>query len=153
MDLRELDRGEVVAAIGGLLLAVSLFLTWYSLGNRYAYLGSCHGPSGSCSGWSALGVIRFLLLIAAVTPAVLAWVIVSGRGLGWPRGELTAVIALCALTLVVFRGIIDRPGWPSGEVGIGLGWFIALLGGALILLGALTRTHESSRRRKPPGTL
>jgi hypothetical protein len=153
MELRELDRGEVLAAIGGVLIAVSLFLTWYSLGNRYAYVASCRYPHGGCSGWSSLGAIKFLLLIAAVAPGVLVWVVIRSHRLSWPRGELTAVIALCALTLVLFRGIIDRPGWPSGEVGISIGWFVALLGGLLILLGALTRSNESSRRRKPPGML
>ena len=64
-----------------------------------------------------------------------------------------AFLSLVALTLILFRGVIDRPGWPSGEIGIGIGWFVALLGGLLILLGALTRTYESTARRKPPGML
>ncbi len=153
MDVRELDRGEVLAAIGGVLLAVSLFLAWYSLGNRYAYVASCRGAGAGCSGWSVLGPIKFLLLLGALVPMVLVWVIGSRARLAWPRGELTAVVAMGVLTLVVFRGIIDRPGWPSGEVGIGIGWFVALLGGILILLGALTRVQESSNRRKPPGIL
>jgi hypothetical protein len=153
MQPRELDSGEVLAAVGGLLVAASLFLTWYSLGNRYAYVASCRYPHSGCSGWSSLGPIKFLLLIAAVAPLILVWVVARRRYLAWPRGELTAVIALSALTLVVFRGMIDRPGWPSGEVGISIGWFVAVLGGLLILLGALTRMLESSQRRKPPGML
>jgi hypothetical protein len=32
------------------------------------------------------------------------------RGRSWPRGELTAVTALVALPLIVFRGGIDKPG-------------------------------------------
>jgi hypothetical protein len=153
MELRELDRGELIAAIGGLLLGVSLFLGWYTLGNRYVVLQSCHGPGGTCSGWNAMEYVRFPLLIAAISPLVLVYVIVRGHALGWPRGELTAVVALCALTLIVFRGIIDKPGYPTGEVGVGIGWFVALLGGLLIFLGAITRTHESNVRRKPPGVL
>ena len=153
MQRSDLERGEVVAAVGGVLLVVSLFLAWYSLGNSYASVASCRHPAGSCSGWDALGAVKFLLIVAALTPAVLIAAIVRREALPWPPGEITAVFALIALTLIVFRGIIDRPGWPSGEVGIGIGWFVALLGGLLILLGALTRMHASGRRRKPPGML
>jgi hypothetical protein len=34
MDLRALNRGELIAIVGGILLAISLFLAWYSLGNH-----------------------------------------------------------------------------------------------------------------------
>jgi len=153
MDMKQLDRGEAVAALGGLLLGISVFLSWYSLGNRYAVLESCRGPHSSCSAWNSLEVIRFLLLGAACAPAILGYIIVRGHALSWPRGELTAVTALVALTLILFRGLIDKPGTPPGEISIGFGWFVALLGGVLILLGSITRTRESTARRKPPGVL
>lgn len=153
MDFKQLDRGEAVAVVGGVLLGISVFLAWFSLGNRYATLGSCRGPHSSCSGWSSLEVIRFLLLLAAVAPAILAYIIIRGHALSWPRGELTAVTALAALTLIIFRGLIDRPGTPPGEISIDYGWFVALLGGLLILAGAVTRARESGTRRKPPGVL
>jgi hypothetical protein len=153
MDFKQLDRGEAIAVVGGLLLGISVFLSWYSLGNRYAQLNGCHGPHTGCTAWSGLQVIRFLLLLAALAPAILGWIIVRGHALSWPRGELTAVTALVALTLIVFRGVIDKPGTPPGEISIDYGWFVALLGGLLILTGALTRARESSTRRKPPGVL
>jgi hypothetical protein len=153
MNFKQLDRGEAVAVIGGILLGLSVFLTWYSLGNKYAVLQSCHGPNTTCSGWSALEFIRFLLLAAAFAPAILAYIIARGHALSWPRGELTAVTALAALTLILFRGLIDKPGMPPGEISVGIGWFIALLGGLLILVGSITRTRESTTRRKPPGIL
>jgi hypothetical protein len=153
MDLEELDRGELIAALGGALLFISLFLDWYTLHNSNAVLRSCHGPRGTCSGWISLEFLRFPLVIAAIAPLVLIYIILRGRALSWPRGELTAVVALCALTLIVFRGIIDKPGYPTGEIGVGVGWFVALAGGLLIFLGAITRAHGSDVRRKPPGVL
>ena len=39
-----------------------------------------------------------------MAPLILAWIIIRGHALAWPRGELTAVVALVALTLTVFRG-------------------------------------------------
>src|SRR5947209_4895183 len=114
MNFRQLDRGELIAVVGGILLGVSLFLNWYSLGNTNAVLNGCKGPNTTCTGWAALSVLRFLLLLAAAAPVILAWIIVRGHALSWPRGELTAVTALAALTLTLFRGLIDKPGSPPG---------------------------------------
>jgi hypothetical protein len=153
MNFKQLDRGEIIATAGGILLAVSIFLAWYTLGNANASLNTCHGPHASCTAWKALSILRFLLLLAAVAPAILAWIIVRGHALSWPRGELTAVTALAALTFIVFRGLIDKPGSPSGEIGIDYGWWVALVGGLLILTGSIWRSRESAARKKPPGVL
>ena len=60
MQLRKLDRGELIAVIGGAVLGLSLALQWYSLGNKYAILNGCKGPSGSCTGWASLSILRFV---------------------------------------------------------------------------------------------
>jgi hypothetical protein len=151
MNLRQLDRGELVAVLGGAILGVSLFLAWFTLGDKYTVLGSCRGPSTSCSAWKSMMVIRYLLLVTAVAPLVLAWIIIRGHALSWPRGEMTAIIAIAALTFTVFRGVIDRPGTPSGQIAIDYGWWIGLAGGVLILVGSVFRAKESGAVRKPPG--
>ena len=151
MDFRELDRGELIAVLGGVVLGLSVFLAWYTLGDRYTVLGNCRGPNSSCTAWNSLLILRFLLLIAAVAPAVLAWIILRGHALSWPRGEMTAIIAIAALTFTVFRGQIDKPGTPPGEIGISFGWWVGLAGGLLILVGSVARTKESMMTRKPPG--
>jgi hypothetical protein len=153
MNIKELDRGEVVAVAGGILLGVSLFLSWYSLGNRNAVLGSCRGPNTLCSGWAALSLLRFLFLIAALAPLILAWIIARGHALSWPRGELTAVTALVALVATLFVGVIDHPGSPPEEITVAVGWWVAVAADLLILTGAVWRSKESGARRKPPGVL
>ena len=153
MDLRQLDRGELVAVVGGAILGVSVFLAWYALGNRHAELNTCHGPNSHCTAWEALTIVRYILLGTAVAPLVLAWIIIRGHALSWPRGEMTAIIAIAALTFTVFRGVIDRPGTPPGQIGITYGWWIGLAGGLLILVGSVWRSQESAGRRKPPGVL
>jgi hypothetical protein len=153
MNFKQLDRGELIAVVGGLLLAISLFLTWYKTGNKNSVLSSCVGAHKSCSGWDALTNLRYLLLAAALAPAILAYIVATGAALSWPRGELTAVVALAALALTIFRGLISKPGSPSGEISVAYGWWVALLGGVLILVGSVARTRESAARRKPPGVL
>ena len=96
-------------------------------------------------------IIRYLLLITAAAPLVLAWIIIRGHALSWPRGEMTAIIAIAALGFTVFRGVIDKPGTPPGEISVGFGWWVALAGGVLILIGSVWRAQESATTRKPPG--
>lgn len=153
MQFKALNRGELIATVGGIVLGISLLLAWYSLGNGFAQLNSCHGPNSNCSGWHSLLVLRYVFLAAAVAPAILAWIILRGHALTWPRGELTAVVAVVALVLIFFRGIIDKPGSPSGEISITYGWFVALVGALLILVGSVWRSQEGAPRRKPPGVL
>jgi hypothetical protein len=153
MNVKALDRGELVAIAGGILLGISLFLSWYTLGNRNAVLGSCRGPNTTCTGWAALSILRFLFLIVAVAPLILAWIIARGHALSWPRGELTAVTALVALIMTLFLGVIDHPGSPPEEIGVTTGWWVALAADLLILTGAVWRSKQSGARRKPPGAL
>jgi hypothetical protein len=153
MNFKALNRGELVAIAGGILLGISLFLSWYALGNRHAMLGTCRGPHTTCTGWAALSVMRFVLLVAAVAPLILAWIILRGHALSWPRGELTAVVAIVALIMTLFEGVIDHPGTPPSEIGVTTGWWVALLGDLLILFGAVWRSQMSAGRRKPPGVL
>ena len=153
MNLKALNTGEILATIGGVLLAISVFLPWYTLGNANAELHSCHGPNATCTGWESLAFFRYLILLAAIAPAILAWIIVRGHALAWPRGELTAVVAVVALVMVLFRGVIAVPGTPPEEIGLAWGWFVGLAGSLLILAGAVWRAQESAPQRKPPGVL
>jgi hypothetical protein len=153
LEVSSLNRCEVIATIGGAVLALSVFLSWFSLGNENAHLNACQGPSTVCSGWHALSAFRYLLLLAALAPIILAWIIARGHALAWPRGEMTAVVAVIAIVLTLFRGVIDPPGSPPEEINVTYGFFIALVGGLLILVGSVWRSQESAPRRKPPGVL
>ena len=153
MDFSKLERGEIIAVIGGVLLAISVFLPWYKLGNQFATLNGHHGAGSHYSAWQSLTIIRILLLLAAIAPVVLAWIIVRQHGLSWPRGEVTAIVAITAITLVLVRGVIIKPGSPSGEVSLTYGWFIALVAGLVVLVGAVIHRSQFATVRKPPGVL
>ena len=74
--------------VGGALLALSVFLPWYETGNANATIGG-NGPdiaNQGFSAWDVLPVWRFLLLLAAIAPFILAWIIVREHRLSWPRG-------------------------------------------------------------------
>ncbi len=127
MKFKDLSRGELLAAIGGIVLLISLFLNWYTLGNKHAMLQTCHGPNSECTGWVALASLRYVFVVAAVAPAILAYIIIRGHALSWPRGEMTAVDrARGAGGSPSWPGVIDKPGTPKAEIGITIGWFVAL---------------------------
>jgi hypothetical protein len=147
-----LGRGELAAMLGGLLLAGGLFAPWYDSVSRLASIAG-FGGLGAHSGWEVHDVLRWALLVAAVAPFVLAYVVVRDHELSWARGELTAVLAILAVGLVLYVGVVDRPGEPPGEIELGWGWYAAFAGAVLMLVGAGRRTGETERRRKPPGTI
>jgi uncharacterized membrane protein len=152
MDTSRLQRGEIIAVVGGLLLALGLFLGWYHLANHLATLNDKPGPH-TFSGWSAHPIMRWLLLAAAAAPLILAWIIANDHALSWPRGQMTSVVAIAALGLIGYVGIIGRPGDPRSLVSLRPGWFVAMLGGLLMLAGSVFRQQETEIRRKPPGTI
>ena len=147
-----LSGTELIAVAGGLLLAIGLFLPWYELANARADLNGAPGPA-TFSGWAAHPVHRWVWLAAVIAPIVLAYVVVRGHELSWARGELTAVIAIAAFGLVLYDGVIDRPGQPQGLVSLRWGWVVALIGVGLALGGAALRASSSERPRKPPGVM
>jgi len=154
MHFGDLRWGEVVAMIGGGLLAISVFLPWYSTGNANTSIGGHqHVANQDYSAWEVLPVWRFLILLAAIAPFILGWIIVREHALSWPRGELTAVIGLTALTLILVKGFIFKPGEPTGQISLAYGYFLALFASILILVGAFVRSTEIGRARRPPGVL
>jgi hypothetical protein len=152
MDFSRLRMGEIAAAIGGVVLALAIFLPAYSP-DRSNENAMIDGSRSDASIWDAHGIIRYVLLAAAIAPIVLLYIIARGHQLSWPRGEMTAVIGLTAATLLFYVGVIDRPGEPSGEIGLSIGWYLAFVASVAVAAGGAIRSSEFERKRKPPGVL
>jgi hypothetical protein len=147
-----LSRSEFIAVLGGLLLCAAVFLPWYetSEDNPNAMVA---GMQGAVTAWQAHSIIRFLLLATSIAPLILAYIVMREHELSWPRGELTAVVAIAAFGFVAYLGFIDRPGDPPGEISLRYGWWMALAGVILMAIGGAMRAGSSERPRKPPGVL
>jgi hypothetical protein len=150
--MEKLTRNELVAMAGGLLLAVGIFIKWYESVSPNAELAGKAGL-GTYSGWDAHSLMRWLLLLGAIAPFILAYIIIRDHQLSWARGEMTAVVAIVAFGLLFYNGIVDRPGEPSGQIELEWGWYVAVVGTLLMLGGSALRSSEVERRRKPPGTI
>ena len=137
---------------GGFFLGISVFCPWYGATSALAHLAGEAGHS-TASAWEAHSILRLLLLAAAAAPFILAWIIVREHQLSWPRGQVTSVVAIAAIGLIFYSGLIDRPGDPSSAISLRWGWFLAAFGAILMLVGSVMRQQETEVKRKPPGTL
>jgi len=161
VDASRLDRSEIIGMVAALLLVISLFLPWYTLttdpsvverGNDAANW-ACGVGDTSCSGFETFPILRWLLLAAAAAPFILAWIVIRGHALSWPRGEVTAIVGLTAFVLIAFNGIVSKP--QNGlEIGLTYGYWLALIASIGIFVSGGSRAVESGggARRKPPAT-
>lgn len=136
---RKIDAGEVLAAIGGVLVFVALFLSWFD-------------GLGGWEAFEALDLVIAALAVAAVAAAVSS---ITGGGLS-PRA--LPWLGLLLLTIVVVQLIEPPPGALHLEVqsidGGGrffesdpdreTGAWLALAGSALVLLGGVLRLASIS---------
>ena len=165
MDFSRLNTGRVAAgAIASLLLLVAiLFLPWYS----YDLAGVektadpddwlCGVNETSCTAWETFPILRWLLLLLAVAPLILAYILVRGHKLSYPPGEMTMISGFAGAVLIFYNGVIDKPGKGPAEIGLGLDWgyWIALVAAIVIAGVGFTRSLESGpkKTRKAPGTV
>jgi hypothetical protein len=121
---RRIDAGELLAALGGLIVIVALFLDWY----------------GPADGWSAFEALD--LVIAALALCAIA-VAASSFGAGWPLGPRTLLpVGLLLLVIIAVQLADPPPAVPDGDLEAGA--WLALGGAALVLLGGILRTASIS---------
>jgi hypothetical protein len=165
MDFSRLDRNRLLlgAISCSVLLLSVLFLPWYSLEeNPQRVVGQasdswiCGTDDESCTAFDTFSILRWLLILAALAPLILGWIIVRGHRLSWPPGEMTMVAGFAATVLIAYNGIIDKPGSGVAEIGVSLdfGYWIALLAAIGIAATGFLRSQAGQRRqRKAPGTV
>ena len=139
--------------LGGLVMAVSLFIPKTYEAQPENPNASINGLKGVLSIWQVHPLMRWVLLAAAAAPFILAWIIIREHELSWQRGEMTAVVAIAASGLLFYAGIVDRPGDPSGAIELDWSWYTAIGGALVMMIGAFLRTSETQKARKPPGVL
>ena len=108
-----------MAAGGGVLLFISMFLTWYTVkGGTPSDQRACGATRDSCTGFDTFHLFTaliipgmdFLMVAAAIAPWILVWIVIRGHRLSWPAGEVTMIVGATASTLILYNGIISRPG-------------------------------------------
>jgi hypothetical protein len=160
VDFRRLGPGDVIAAAGGLILLLSLFLPWF--GPEVPKENLCGRAEDSCTAFETFSFLSvslppipgldLLLPAAAAAPWILVWIMIRGHELTWPPGEVTAIVGVTATALILYNGLVDRVGVERSFVGLEFGWFIGLLGALTILAGAaFSQMTRGGAKRRPPG--
>lgn len=154
--------GELLGMGAGLVLLASLWLPWFTTsGNPNSGLvcgdnppGDCVvGPNSSANAWEVFSILDWLLVAACAAPFILTWIVARGHKLTWKPGEVTMIVGIVAFMLIICNGIIlGRPD-PGIEVGLGIGYFVALLASLGLLAAGYLRQALYTTDRKPPGVI
>ena len=132
-DAQRLRRGEILVAVAAVVLGIDLFaVSWYSA-----------GPV-SASGWTALSVVRWLVLATVIAGLALAWAQSSRPAPALPSTLSVIAVALGFITTLalLWRVVIDTPG-PSTTTSAGA--WIALIAGLALFGGAVWSLREEDR--------
>jgi hypothetical protein len=126
---RRIDARELLAALGGLLVLISLFLEWYEPDASAVFRGN------GITGWEAfeaLDLILAALAFAVIATGAQAFGTVGGLG---PR----ALLPLGALLTIIVVVQIASPPPVAWGADVATGGWIALAGALIVLAAGLLR--------------
>ena len=156
---RKLSLAELAGCISSGIFVLSLFLPWYgtSASNPNSSLGLANGSKATggdtASAWLTFPILRWILLVAAIAPFVLVWIVMRQHKLDWKPGELTMVIGISSFVLVLCNGVIlGRPG-DSVEISLHWGYAVALLAAIGVGICGFLRQAQHLDAKKPPGVM
>jgi hypothetical protein len=146
-DTTRVRFGEMISAVAGLVLIISLFLEWYSVD-----IAGFRGSLPTVTGWRALGfidILLFLIGLIAIALAVMKAANVMPPRLPISPGLIVLGLGAFATLLVLFR-IISIPdegagNLPGVDVGRSFGVFLAFLAAAAVTVGGWLSWNEEGK--------
>jgi hypothetical protein len=151
MSFKRLGLSELIGVLGAVLLVVSLFVPWFETdpSNPFSQIDTFRGK---VTPWQAFQSLPIFLILAAIAPIWLAWIVLRGHELGWNRGEITTIVGVISFILVFGNGIVfGRPGANPVDVQLWWGYLLALVACLMICIGGVLRQAESPPPPEPPG--
>jgi hypothetical protein len=148
-EASRLRAGEIVAAVGAILLFVFMFFfKWYGIGlpdgqQRLADAIGFDTSGLSVDGWHGHSVLRWLMLLTIIAALALAFLTATQRTVALPVTMAVIVTALAALltVLLAYRVIINEPG-PNQYIDVKIGSWLGLLSSAMIAYGGYLSMRE-----------
>jgi hypothetical protein len=148
MDFGKLRRGELIAAVGGLLLLITLFFVdWYSAGASVTLpLGTTVSVSGDFGPWDGEGFLGFIanivILAAALSAVGLAILTATSRTIALPvaASALTTALGIGAVLMVLLR-MVFQPG-PNELIDLKFGILLALIAALIVTYGGWESMKE-----------
>jgi hypothetical protein len=167
LDFHKLGLPELFSAIGAIVLVSSLWLPWFATScdstspaspagcNPTSFFDAKSGVDrgiGQFDAVEAFATLPLLIVILALVPGVIAWMIARRRH-SWRPGEPVMIAGIYALVLVLLNGVIlGRPGERTIDVSLQWGYFVAIAAAlAIVVAGLLRQRRETAERSAPPG--
>jgi hypothetical protein len=155
LDFSRVSPGELMGMGAAVVLLASLWLPWFTTSSDNSNSKLPGGVAGgdSASAWQVFATLDWLLVSACAAPFILTWIIARGHALTWKPGEVTMIVGIVTFMLILCNGIIlGRPG-ESVDIGLGIGYFVALLASIGLLAAGYLRQAVYETARKPPGVI
>ena len=144
--MASLEWGQVVVAVSGSALFISLWFAWYRANDAIGYF--------TVSGWRALSFEDVLLAVLAVLAC--GWALLPASRVAHARyvwlGCLVAAGGVVAFGVTLFR-FIDMPDKAAGSAAVDarrVGLVLALAASVGIVLGALTVVRDGRNGPEQP---
>jgi hypothetical protein len=162
LDFSKVSPGELLGMGAALVLLVSLWLPWFRTGenpNSGLVCGDnpprdcAVGPNDSANAWQVFNTLDWLLVAACAAPFILTWIIARDHKLTWKPGEVTMIVGIVAFMLIICNGIILGRPEPGIDIGLGIGYVVALLASLGLLAAGYLRQAVYTSARKPPGVI
>jgi hypothetical protein len=154
LDFSRLSPGEFLGMAAALVLLVSLWLPWFttSADNPNSELAGASGGE-AVNAREVFTILDWLLIAACAAPFILSWIVARGHSLTWKPGEVTMIVGITAFVLILCNGIIlGRPG-DSVDIGLDIGYYVALIASIGMLVAGYLRQAFYTSARKPPGVI
>jgi hypothetical protein len=144
MDVSRLNTGEKLAGVAGIALLLIMFIfDWFTVdvGGGFADI------SVGGNAWETMELIRFVILLAAISGIALAIVAANQSQVDLPiaLSAITAGLGILALVLIAFR-IISPPDGGAGDFGVdigrGIGVFLGLIAAGGVAAGGWMAMQE-----------
>jgi drug/metabolite transporter (DMT)-like permease len=132
---RRLSRGDWVAAIGGVVMLVALFLPWYSADGQ------------DLSAWQSMAVDDVILAIAAMLAIAAAFVVAVPRlsSVSVAATSLAVLPAAVGLVVTIYRLLSPAPPF---DVSLGVGAWLGLAATIAIAVGAWVGASDEGPARR-----
>jgi Protein of unknown function (DUF2510) len=149
-DTTRIRFGEMIAAVSGIVLFISLFLEWYTVKGKGLAAGA--GSQG-VSGWESLSfidILLFLIALIAIAAAVLRAMNSMPRQLPAAPSFIVLVAGAIGTLLVLFRilstGDLGHPEVSAFiDVSRSYGIFVSFLAAAGITVGGWLAWNEEGK--------
>ena len=155
LDFSRVSPGELLGMGAALVLLLSLWLPWFTTSseNPNSKLPGGASDGDSANAWAVFSTLDWLLVAACAAPFILTWIIARGHSLTWKPGEVTMIVGIVSFMLILCNGVIlGRPG-DSVDIGLDIGYFVALLASLGLLAAGYLRQAVYTTARKPPGVI